>query len=276
MQVLAGIHTMTWAAVLVAVAATIEPGVSQTARAADVGESFTADVAIEQTHMSSDGRPLPGASPSARYRLEHRAGSSGATVLTLLSLERDTAEGLADRIPLDNPFLAVRMELDAKGGLRMFNGRGDRLREPTVADRHLFDLKPGAASGAADSREVAARGRHPQFVIPANGGADRRAALEEIFGKPVERVRGLDRYLSRRHDDVDEVLVDPGTVLPAELNTVRRGALVSRVQMAYEARANGTLLRRSLRAERTLTDDPRRIVTTIDISNVMIAGGGDR
>ena len=113
-------------------------------QSAEVGDFFTADVAIGQMHVAADGQRLPGAAPSAKYRLEHRAGSGAMTRLTLVELERETAESVTGQVALDNPFLAVRMELDANGGMRLYNRRGDRLREPTAADRRLFGAgQPG-------------------------------------------------------------------------------------------------------------------------------------
>ena len=273
MHVLPGMRRIKWVAALAAIAATAETAGSQSA---EVGDIFTADVSIGQMHVAADGQRLPGAAPSARYRLEHRAGSGAMTKLTLVELERETAEGVAGRVALDNPFLAVRMELDEKGGMRLYNGRGDRLREPTAADRGLFGVaNGGAGSTAPDTRPMSTRGRPSNLLVVSGRAGERRAELERLFGPPIERVRGLDRYVTTRRGDVDEVLVDPITALPAELNTVRAGALVSRVQMAYEAKGNHTLVRRWFRAERALADE-RRVVTTIDVTNVQVVAGGGK
>ena len=125
-----------------------------------------------------------------------------------------------------------------------------------------------------DSRPMAARAGRAKLLVEANRRNERRAELERHFGPPVERVRGLDRYVTNRGGDVDEVLLDPTTALPYELNTVRGGVLVSRVLMSYEARGSA-FIRRSLRSERALADTARRVVTTIDVTNVqLVAGGG--
>jgi hypothetical protein len=271
MHVLPGIRRIKWVAALAAIVATAETAGSQSA---EVGDFFTADVSIGQTHVAADGQRLPGASPSAKYRLEHRAGSGAVTRLTLVELERETAEGATGRVALDNPFLAVRMELDGTGGMRLYNRRGDRVHEPTAADRGLFGVtNPGSGSTPPDTRQMSSRARPSSLLVASGRAGERRAELERLFGAPVERVRGLDRYVTTRRGDVDEALVDPVTALPAELNTVRAGALVSRVQMAYEAKSNGTLVRRWFRAERALAD-ARRVVTTIDVTNVQVVAGG--
>ncbi len=267
-----GIRGITWAAALAAIVATVETAGSQSA---EVGDFFTADVAIGQMHVAADGQRLPGAAPSAKYRLEHRAGSGAMTRLTLVELERETAESVTGQVALDNPFLAVRMELDAKGGMRLYNRRGDRLREPTAADRRLFGVvNPGLGFDRPDTRPMSSRARPSNLVVASSRGNERRAEFERQFGAPVERVRGLDRYVKTRRDDVDEVLVDPVTVLPAEFNTVRAGVLVSRVQMTYEPKGDGSFVRRWFRAERALPDTARRVVTTIDVTNVQVVAGG--
>lgn len=272
MHVLSGIRHIKWAAALAAIAASVETAGSQRAEAGDL---FTADVAIGQMHVAADGRRLPGAAPSAKYRLEHRAGSGATTKITLIELERETAEGAAGPIVLDNQFLAVRMELDASGGMRLYNRRGDRLREPTAADRRLFGLvNPASDANPPDTRPMSTRARPSNLLVASSRGKEHRAELERLFGAPIERVRGLDRYVKTRRGDVDEVLVDPVTVLPAEFNTVRAGALVSRVQMTYEPKGNETFVRRSFRAERALADTDRRLVTTIDVTNVLVVAGG--
>jgi len=268
---MSGKRGITWAAALAAIVATVETAGSQSV---EVGDFFTADVAVGQMHVAADGQRLPGATPSAKYRLEHRAGAGAMTRLTLVELERETAESVTGQVALDNPFLAVRMELDAEGGMRLYNRRGDRLREPTAADRRLFGvLNPGSDS-TPDTRPMSTRARPSNLLVASGRGDERRAEFERQFGAPVERVRGLDRYVKTRRDDVDEVLVDPVTVLPAEFNTVRAGALVSRVQMAYEPKGDGSFVRRWFRAERALPDSARRVVTTIDVTNVQIVAGG--
>jgi hypothetical protein len=275
MHVRPGTHKFKWIVALVAIVIIIVSVEMTASQSAGVGERLTADLSLSQTHVTADGQLLPGSAPAARYRLEHRSDPTGATTtITFVELERAVAEGTAGRARLDNPFVAVKMELDPKGGLRLYNRRGDRLREPTAADRRLFGIvNPSPGSQAPDTRLLAGRGGPAQLLIAANRGKERRAELEKRFGAPVERVRGFDRYVASRDGDIDEVLVDPATALPAEVNTVRAGALVSRVQMAYEAKGD-TLIRRWFRAERTLADTARRVVTTLDVTNVQVVAGG--
>jgi hypothetical protein len=195
--------------------------------------------------------------------------------LTIVDIEGITAESVDGPVALDNPFLAVRMELDPGGGLRLYNRRGERLREVTAADRrHFGPANPGRPVTPPDSRVMSARARTSNLLVSAAKSDERRAELERQFGRPVERVRGLDRYIRTRQGDIDEVLVDPATALPIELNTVRNGALASQIQMTYEPTGNGALIRRWFRAERALADAARRVVTTIDVTNAQVGSGG--
>ena len=78
----------------------------------------------------------------------------------------------------------------------------------------VWDREPG---GGIEGARHSCRGgpcRPRQLLVEANRSHERRAELERHFGPPVERVRGLDRYVTTGVDDVDEVLVDPATALP--------------------------------------------------------------
>ena len=122
---------------------------------------------------------------------------------------------------------------------------------------------------------MSTRARPSNLVVASGRGNERRAEFERQFGAPVERVRGLDRYVKTRRDDVDEVLVDPVTVLPVEFNTVRAGALG--LERADDLRAEGQrIVRPPMRSARNarLPDTARRVVTTIDVTNVQVVAGG--
>ena len=119
-------------------------------------------------------------------------------------------------------------------------------------------------------------GTTAEDLVQRMRSGERRAELERRFGRSTERISGFDRYVASRRGDVDEVLVEPVSALPVEVNTVRAGVLVSHVQMAHEPTGTGALVRRWFRAERTLPDAARRVVTTIDVSNVQVVAGGAR
>ena len=270
MHVLPGIRTMKWAVALVAIVATTATTGSQSAAEG----VFAADVAIRQEHVGADGQRLPGAAPAARYRIEHRAGPNALTRLTMVEFEGMLAESVAGPVAVDNPFLVARMELDHKG-VRLYNRRGDRLQEVTAADRRYFGFaNPPPAATPLDTGGMSARSHASNLVVAAGRRDERREELERQFGQPRGQVRGLDRYVITRDQSVQEVLVDPVTALPVEVNTVRGAVLASHVRMTHQPLGNGSFLRRSFRAERSLPDTARRIVTTIDVTNVQVAAGG--
>jgi hypothetical protein len=262
---------MTSAAVIIAIMAATETGNSQSAEP----DFFTADVAVSQMHVGANGQRLPGTAPSATYRIEHRAGAHAFTRVAMVEFEGIKAESVAGSVTVDNPLLAVRMELDPKDGLRLFNRRGDRLPEVTAADRRFFGIaNPTPATTPPHSRVMSERAQVSNLVVAAGRQAERRTDIEREFGRPVERLRGLDRYIASRRGNIDELLVDPVAALPVELNTVRGGVLASRVQIAHEPKGNGAFVRRWFRAERALADGGRRVVTTIEVTNVRIGAGG--
>ena len=244
-------------------------------------EPFSADVAIRHAHGGADGRPLPGQSPALSFRLERRRGASGTvTTMTLIGVARATARGVAGVRALDHPYLAARMEHDPKQGLRLYNARGERLRLPEAADRALFgrmsdEILPGPRTGADRAAAEAAFASLDDVVAWRERGGERRARLERIHGPSQGSVGGLDQYISTDHGDLREVLVDPATALPIEMNTVRAGALVSRTRMSYDAHPAGVFVRRVLRTERVVPSvTPRRLVLEMELSNVRLASGG--
>ena len=160
--------------------------------------------------------------------------------------------------------------------MRLYNRRGDRLREPTAADRRLFGLV-NPALGFERTRHTPDEHAGPpvELLVDVRAAATNVAPRSSASSARPSNACGASIATSKtRRDDVDEVLVDPVTALPAELNTVRAGALVSRVQMAYEPKGNGSFVRRWFRAERALADTARRVVTTIDVTNVQVVAGG--
>ena len=199
-----------------------------------------------------------------------------------MDVRRDSAEGATGVAAVDNPFLAVRMESDPNGALRLYNARGQVIRGPAAADRRLFASADGTprprVPGRTRPNGPAARAfeRASGLLAAAGAAGDRRADLVRRFGPSRDRVRGFDRYVSTRQNDVDEILVDPATALPTEQNTMRGGRLVARVQMEYAAHGDGVFVRRWCRAEHIVPDSTRRIVTTIDVSNVRVTIGGGR
>jgi hypothetical protein len=247
--------------------------------------TFTADVAIRQTYTGS-GAGFQAASPALTLRVTGSLASSGPTAITLTGVERPVVRSAAGARLIDNPFIVSRMEYDERGGLRLYNSRGERVRVPEARDRAAFVVGGSLSRQAGIDTNRVLRDRRP--ASPAGGWADRlvarreervrrRQLLELAHGAPVGRVAGLDRYLSATEEGLDEVLADPDTALPVEINTVHGGRLVARARFGYEQLDERFLVRRRVSAERVLPDAAgARVVTEIDVTNVHVDAGGLR
>jgi hypothetical protein len=78
-------------------------------------------------------------------------------------------------------------------------------------------------------------------------------------------------------DLTEEVLVSPDAALPAEVNTLQQGTLVSRVEFAYDRHPDLGFVRRFMRAEQV--GDPSsgtRLMTDIELANLAVNPGGAR
>jgi hypothetical protein len=246
------------------------------------GDALSAEVTLRQVHLDADGRPVAGSPPALSFRLDRRRGRAGREMtMRLTGVERAVVRGVGGTRALDHPFIPVRMDHDATNGLRLYNARGERLRNPDATDRRLFGslsdkfLPAPPDDGAA--REPIAFAWVDDVLAAPGRHLDRRAELERAHGPSQGSIRGFDRFVSTDGTNLDEVLVDPATALPVETSTVRDGALVARAWMSYDAHPSGFLVRRLLRSERVVPSaNRRRVVVEIELSNVVLSPGGDK
>jgi hypothetical protein len=250
------------------------------AKAAERWNTFSADITIRHSRIKSDGRPEAGAAPVMRYRWERRL--TGAGWKSTMTFEKEAPVSVqipAGRKQIENPFAIARVEDDEDGTpLRLFDRAGKRVQVPSELQlHHQFNRLPGPL--VADETAVASAVRPRAFgrewseaiLATPSKAAARRAALERRFGRAAGRVRALDRFVSTRDQDTTEVLADPQSSLPVEINVVRRQALVSHTTMGYVRGEGGTLIRRSLRIERANPDAAGdRTATDVEISNVRL------
>src|SRR5690606_36018542 len=100
---------------------------------------------------------------------------------------------------------------------------------------------------------------------------ERRQDLHRRFGPPVERVRGLDRFvMTTAGGGKHEILADPETALPVELTHGGRSGAVARTTMRYEALRGRGHVRRQNRTEHDL-GEAGRSVTEVAVSNVVVS-----
>lgn len=189
-------------------------------------------------------------------------------------------------LTLENPFAVARVELDeARAETRAFDRAGRPIMLPTDADRRRFGILDSQRPPGWDTRLFGppTPTTRPAVMAAAAGAyADnalrdrRRLDLQQKFGRPAGRVRGLDRYLRSDGQEIRELLVAPDSCLPQELNVVTAGVLTSRLQMQY-ARAGGSgYVRQLLRSERPVGPSApgELVVTDITFADIEVAPGG--
>jgi hypothetical protein len=264
-------------------AQSLEREVSSRASAAPAAEkwnTFSADITIRHSRIKADGRPAGGATPAMRYRWERRL--TGAVWKSTMTFEDETpvsVESPAGRKQIENPFAIGRIEDDEDGTpLRFFDRKGGRVQVPTELQlRRQFNRAPGplvanetALASAVRPRTFGREWSETILAMPSKTAA-RRAALERRFGRAIGRVRSLDRFVSTHDQETTEVLADPQSALPLEINVVRSQTLVSHTTMGYVRGEGGALIRRSLRTERAIPDTAgERTATDVEINNVRL------
>jgi hypothetical protein len=253
--------------------------------------SVRADIVIRQRQIRTDGRLLRAEGPPLALRVDRRfAQGKWRTTYTFQATHRPRVRSGNALVDIENPFLVSRVEYDEQtSDVQAYDRAGRRVSFPTDADRRRFGVTAAERGPGWDSRlfrnstpEVPGGLSGPQvpdgIFLDSTDRDRRRLDLQRKFGNAVGRVRGLDRFVLREDDATREVLVAPTTALPAEINTARRGALASRVQLEYVAVGTLGHVRQNLRSERPAsaqaTDE--LIVTDLAMTNIEVGTGGAR
>jgi hypothetical protein len=252
---------------------------------APVFDAFSADLVIRQAVVDAEGRPAGPAAPGITMRMARRQESGRwRTTMTVINREQPDIRGLVSAAI--NPFEVVRVEYDEDGKPpRLYDRQGRLIRPPGPADRRHFHTPAAIAAGlpAFESRKGLVPPPAPltgqqwiaAVMAPPGERMERSAALERQLGRPIGQVRGLDRYAGWLGTDALEVLVDPGEVLPVEINRTRNSVLIARTTVAHTRAADGTLTRRAARVERLHADGSgERTVTDVEMINIRLTGGG--
>jgi hypothetical protein len=170
--------------------------------------------------------------------LLYRAAPDGARATPLDGARIEYADGARGLQVYDQDGrLNTRLSQDADAGLPVFDGAAQWL-DALLADPRQAD--------------------------------ERRLALRRAYGAPVGRVGGLDRYLRRNGDAVNEVLADPRTSVVLESSVARDGVLQERAQFEYAARPDGSLFRHTIRTEHASADGQGRSMVTVAFSNLTV------
>jgi hypothetical protein len=257
----------------------------------DSWDTFAADVTIRRSLVSADGAPVGVATPAVQYHWERTQNGAGwKTIMTLASVDPATVQSLTGAVRLSNSSPVTRIEDDEDGTpLRMFDRQGGLFRMP--ASEEMFPIGAAAAPGRSglqpladpneSSRPAANLGREwiDRLIAMPSRQADRRQALENQLGKSLERVRGLDRFVIIKGDETREILADPKSALPIEINLVRNGVLVMQTTFTYEQALGKSQIRRASHTEQLASlGTGERTVTDVELTNVRLErrNGGAR
>lgn len=237
-----------WRAVVMAAGLSWARGSAAQEVAPAVSPMFTAEVVVEESIVDARGVVVE-ARPATRYRVVRRQVDGGVETEMTFAASRLFAKG-----PL----------VDPRGGMRIVRG-------PGRAGTRVYD-EAGALVASLDDTAIAggAGGRDADVVYADRDLPLRAAALARQHGPARGRVGRRLRYVLADRDGETETLVEPDTMLPAEVNVVKGGALAGRTTFGYARMPGGRWYLASARSETALTDGSgRRFVskrTQIDVS----------
>lgn len=243
-----------------------EPGLS--------ARNFRADITVRHQRISAAGALLLPVPADLTMRVERvDRGGRWLTSLVMNQPANAVADRAGVRTGLSNPFFVARVEFeDGDEEPKLYDRAGNRVRPVTDADRLVF----GAAQAVRVTPGVPGRSRPLRAVggllVEAVDRDVRRSELQQRFGPPVGRVRGLDRFVSTSGEGSQEVLVTSDTVLPVEVNVSMPGGISTRMTMSYDAYGSRGHVRRLTRSEQTFDASAARSVTEVELTNVVIAG----
>lgn len=234
-----------WRMALVAVGLAWARGSAAQDVAAAASPLFSAEVVVEESIVDARGAVLE-ARPTTRYRVERREVGGGVETETTFAGGRLFAKG-----PLVDPRGGMRIVRSA-AGTRVFDAAGTLVAS----------LDDSAIPGVPGERETGA-------VFTDRDVPVRAAALSRRHGQARGRVGRRLRYLQADRDTETETLVEPDTMLPAEVNVMKGGALALRTTFGYARMPGGRWYLASTRSESALTDGSgRRFVSTRTQINV--------
>jgi len=269
--------------------ATPRPPARPTVSRASDWDRFRADITLKRTHVDGAGQKQGDFSPDITYRWERTKNGSGwKTRLTLVGRSQPLVHSQNGTRPLQVPVAVSRIEDDEDGTpMRFYGSDGKEIRVPSIEElrRLVPDVAPRppapgpAALLPAPTPRPGVTGRDwaDSILVPASKRDARRQALQQEFGASVEQVRNLDRYVGVAGQARRELLVDPKSVVPVEVNVAVDGVLVSHSTFEYEPQADGSLLRRRTRTEQRLSAASEdRLLSEIELTNVRFERGGAR
>jgi hypothetical protein len=271
------------AAVVIAGVGAVRTRAQTTAAGAPTSEGFGADLTVRYGYLDSAGQAVRTPPPAVTLHVERARQRGGwRTTMTLQGMDRPLVRAGDTTRELDNPFLVSRIEYDEDGTPpRLFNRHGVLLQAPDERAWKRLRLPPGvdapdpAAEMLREARQMSGPADQASGLVTTIGAQTRRRdVLARQFGPSVGQMHGLEVYRTDTAGESHELLVDPGTALPVEVNTTRGAALIAHATFTHEALPGGVLVRRHIHAERLLEDGSgQRMMTDLEVANVRVGAG---
>lgn len=241
-------------------------------------DTFSADVTVQHRRLTSDGLPIGTDPPPVRYRWERTEAAAGwKTVLTFHPLA--ASEQRATGRPQDLQYGVARVEDDGDGTPpRVFNRLGQRMPLPAASDvglssaRHLLPetARLAAEDGAQLPTSLNGREWVESVIADPAKTQGRREELRRHFGRQAGKVRGLHRFVKAEANRTEEVLTDPTSALPIEMNVSEGGRLVWHGRFAYSRDRRGASTRRAMHVEQVVSETGERLSTDVELANVRL------
>ena len=251
-------------------AAVLDAQAAQSAPTASTSTGFSADVIVERTTVDRDGTVVA-RMPKVRYRVTERRGPRGAST----EIAFQNTPPFPGRGPLKDPGAGFRVLMNQLDGITVIDPTGKVV--PTKGAPADGLGTPAATPAGAPALAMAAP---PADGGPGLGldrsGAARRQALVARFGSPVGRLGDRDRFVRSEADTFEEVLVDPDTALPSEINIMRAGRLVHRSLLSYGTLPDGRFYCASQRDEALADPEDDAGARNVTMTTYTVVTGGAR
>lgn len=231
-------------------------------------DRFVADLAVRQGRLVDGQTEIQWFAPK-QMRIERERGPRAWK--TTLTFTGDDA--LRGRLS-DNDVAGIVD--DGEDTLQAIDRAG--RRRPIRDMPGLDQLLGGPGRKVSDAPRPARRRRLDsdwlETFVATPAGRDRRArAVAASLGPVRGKVRGLDRYVSTEGRITREVLLDPSSLVPLEVNEATDGRLNLRTTMTYQPDARGALTRTGMRIEQRGGPTHTTIID-LQYSNIRLPKGG--
>lgn len=246
----------------------------------------SATFTVKSLRLYEDGRPPTKGGPDSAFRIEQSlVDGKWKTVFTVITREPLPGAIPGSEIGAIVPQVGLRIEDGGDGSpIKAYNAAGKQIRLPSSAAGRPLSRGPSSllpkALFAADlpdgaSPERVAGAWLDNLLVRSDAVQSRALAIRDRYGDALSRVRTLDRYMSVNGDKAVELLVDPGTALPVEMNITVQGRRDLHVLNLYSAFDSQTLFRSATTVERALVEPGERlqIATTVSDVNIPRSGG---